>query len=132
MVTALTKGIKISVETQFQPELTDIMHNLIYFKYHITIENHNDFTVQLIHRHWIIYDTHMMKRNVSGAGVVGKKPILVKGNSFAYQSGCELYAEFGYMRGVYDFAVLNANNETVKYMQVSVPRFKLEFPPRLN
>jgi ApaG protein len=132
MVTALTKGIKISVDPEFLPELTDLKQKLIYFKYHITIENQNDFTVQLLYRKWVVFDTVMMHREIAGEGVVGKKPIIYRGGNFTYQSGCEIYSEFGYMKGYYDFAILDPSNNFVKKMRVGVPLFKLEFPPRLN
>ena len=132
MVTALTKGIKISVEPEFSPELTDSTNRLIFFRYKIRIENQNDFTVQLLHRKWIIFDTVMMHRKVSGEGVVGKKPIIQRGGNFKYQSGCEIYSDFGYMKGSYDLAILDSSNNFLKEMRVNVPLFKLEFPPRLN
>ncbi len=128
MNTAITEGVKISVNTQFRSDLSQIMSSQFFFNYRITIENHNAFDIQLITRDWYIFDSLNEPSFVSGSGVVGEQPLLKPGQSFTYTSGCELMSEMGFMKGFYTFKNLSNG----KLFQVIVPTFKLIYPPRLN
>ena len=57
MVTQITKGIKISVDTYFQG--TYYKENKLHFafEYSISIENQSSDIVQLNSRHWVILDS---------------------------------------------------------------------------
>ena len=132
MATALTKGVKISVETTFRSDLTDAENQILFFNYAITIENQNPFKVQLLKRHWRIFDALNNVREISGEGVIGEQPIINPGEIHTYQSGCDLNSELGEMTGNYDFAVLDESNTPQDSFKVDVPAFKLEFPPKLN
>ncbi|MDX1651891.1 MAG: Co2+/Mg2+ efflux protein ApaG [Brumimicrobium sp.] len=132
MDTAITKGVKISVETTFRPDLSDISKRILFFNYAIEIENQNPFRVQLISRNWHIFDSLDNLRNVNGPGVIGEQPVLEPGEVFVYSSGCDLVSELGYMEGHYDFAQLNAEDKPERYFKVIVPRFRLEYPAKLN
>ncbi|HET8962996.1 MAG TPA: ApaG domain, partial [Chitinophagales bacterium] len=55
--TKVTHGIKISVETRFQSEHSVSEHRHFLFSYHIVIENTSEHTVQLLTRHWDIFDS---------------------------------------------------------------------------
>ena len=52
MITGTTKGIKVSVETNYQPEHSQPANDHFVFTYRITIENSSNNTVQLKARHW--------------------------------------------------------------------------------
>ena len=67
--TQVTHGIKISVETKFQSEHSVAEHRHFLFSYRITIENKSEYTVQLISRHWDIYDSSSEHSEVDGEGV---------------------------------------------------------------
>jgi len=99
-----------------------------FFIYFITIENKSDFSVQLIRRHWDIFDSVGEKRVVDGEGVVGETPILAPGEKFDYNSGCNLTSDMGYMNGYYTLVRLINNEE----FQVQIPKFDLVVPARLN
>ena len=88
MIQQVTKGIKISITTNF--EGNRIQNSKIYyaFSYSITIENQSSDTVQLLHRHWNIFDSLNDKEIVEGEGVVGKKPILRPKEEYTYSSYC--------------------------------------------
>lgn len=128
MITATTEGVKISVNPSFRADLSHVEDNNFFFDYEILIENHNPFTVQLMHRDWFIFDSLDMPKYVSGEGVVGQQPILEPGEVYTYRSGCELTSEIGYMKGFYTFKQIGNNNQ----FQVLIPTFDLYFPPRLN
>lgn len=128
MNTAITEGVKITVKTQFRPDLSNVANNQFFFNYLIKMENHNNFDIQLLNRDWYIFDSLNEPNFVSGHGVVGEQPILKPGQTFSYTSGCELFSEIGFMKGFYTFKNLNDG----KLFQVYVPTFKMFYPPRLN
>jgi ApaG protein len=128
METAITEGVQITVETNFRSDLSHVIDNQFFFNYTITMENHNNFTVQLLSRDWYIFDSLNEPNFVSGNGVIGEQPVLKPGQQFTYMSGCELFSEIGFMKGFYTFK----NLADGKLFQVYVPIFKLIHPPRLN
>lgn len=128
MITAITEGIKISVESHYKSEYSRIDGSTYYFDYRISIENRNPFTVQLMRRDWFIYDSLDAPKYVSGEGVVGQQPILEPGEIYTYSSGCELSSEIGYMTGHYTFQVVASGKE----FPVMIPRFELILPAKLN
>jgi uncharacterized protein affecting Mg2+/Co2+ transport len=76
MVTEITQGIKVSVETEYQPAYSSPSQYHYVFTYRITIENQSEYTIQLMRRHWHIYDAGFNMREVEGEGVVGQQPVL--------------------------------------------------------
>ena len=128
MNTAITEGVQITVHTQFRHDLSHVANSQFFFNYRITIENQNDFNVQLLNRDWYIFDSLNDPDFVSGNGVVGEQPILKPGQQFTYTSGCELFSELGFMKGFYTFKNLRDG----QLFQVFVPTFKLIYPPKLN
>lgn len=128
MVTQITDGIKISVETAFEGTYFKNQEVHFAFSYHITIENHSKDQVQLLSRHWDIYDALHPKEFVDGEGVVGKKPILKSGEVYTYSSGCLLCAPHGSMSGY--FTMINFT--TTKMFHVAVPAFYLNAEFALN
>ena len=128
MITQSTSGVSISVEYEYQPEYSnpDNMHYM--FAYRITIENISDHTIQLLSRHWDIFDSIGETKEVDGDGVVGLQPILAPGESHQYISGCNLKSEVGYMEGYYTM-----KREVDNYLfEVNIPRFNLIASFKLN
>src|SRR6478609_10001110 len=101
MVTEITNGVKVSVATSYQKEYSSPVQNHYVFTYKILIENNSEYTVQLMRRHWYIYDANAMVRQVEGEGVVGQQPVLEPGETYEYVSGCNLKTEMGKMKGYY-------------------------------
>ena len=128
MNSAITSGIEITVETFYQQEYSNPLQHEYMFAYRITIENHNAFTVQLLNRHWHIFDSNGEFREVEGDGVIGQQPVLNQGESFQYVSGCQLRSEMGTMHGTYE--MVNLNN--LKKFTVDIPKFQLESPTKAN
>ncbi len=128
MVTKISEGIQISVETFYQSDYSNPQSHEFMFAYRITIENHNNFTVQLLHRNWFIFDSNGEQREVEGEGVVGTQPILQPGEQFQYVSGCNLRTEMGRMQGHY--TMLNQNNKL--NFEVKIPPFELVAPFKMN
>lgn len=128
MVSQITRGIKISVLTNF--EGTYFKNHKIHFafSYEVSIENHSKDSVQLTSRHWEIYDSLNNKEIVDGEGVIGKKPVLKPGETHTYSSGCLLSSPFGAMHGHFNMI----NFTSTKNFKVIVPTFKLSAPFALN
>jgi ApaG protein len=124
MISQISSGIKISVETNYSGSYlqNNRMHHA--FSYQIEIENLTADTVQLESRHWDIFDALHQKDEVDGDGVVGKQPILAPGAAFTYQSGCLLASTYGAMKGHYTFV----NFSTALRFQVDIPLFHLSAP----
>lgn len=98
---AVTRGVRVHVESEYASERSQPSQNQWFFLYTITIANESRETVQLLTRHWIITDATGRVEEVHGPGVVGKQPILKPGDSFTYTSGCPLNTPFGVMQGTY-------------------------------
>ncbi len=128
MDTLITNDVRISVETFYQPNYSKPERNEYVFAYRITIENLNPYTVQLLRRHWHIFDSCGEHREVEGEGVVGKQPVLRPGDIHQYVSWCNLSSDLGSMRGAYLFLRID-NDET---FDVEIPEFRLIPPYRLN
>jgi len=128
MVHKITKGIKISVETNFEGVFFKESRIQFAFGYTIMIENQGSDPVKLESRFWIIKDALNITKTVSGEGVVGMKPILRPGEIHTYKSGCLLTGFIGAMKGHYNMVNLN----TEKIFQVNIPTFKLNTPHVLN
>lgn len=128
MISQISRGVRISVETFYQPEYSNPLNSEFMFAYKITIENHNEFPIQLLSRHWYIYDSNGSSREVQGDGVVGIQPVIAPGNSYQYISGCNLRSEMGKMNGTYQFE--NAHNK--KIFEVSIPSFQMVASFKMN
>lgn len=128
MISKISEGITISVETYYQPEYSNPVNGEFMFAYRITIENNNAFPVKLLNRHWHIYDSNGSLREVEGEGVVGVQPQINPGESYQYVSGCNLRSEIGKMHGTYGME--NINNK--KSFDVIIPSFDMCAPFKLN
>jgi ApaG protein len=128
MVTQITRGIKISVKTSFEGTYFKNHKMHIAFSYEITIENHSKDSVQLMTRHWEIFDSLNDLEVVDGEGVIGRKPVLKPGESHTYSSGCLLASPYGAMRGSFNMI----NFTTTRNFRVIVPAFRLSAPYALN
>ena len=128
MATQVNNGIKISVQTNYH-ELASKPHQGLYlFSYKITLENKSEFVVQLLRRHWFIFDSCGISREVEGEGVIGEKPILSCGEVYQYESSCNLVTEIGKMKGTY----LMERKSDKALFKVQIPEFELIVPHRLN
>lgn len=128
MVSQITRGIKISVKTSFEGTYFKNYKLHFAFSYDITIENHSKDSVQLISRHWEIFDSLNANEIVDGEGVIGKKPVLKPGDSHTYNSGCLLSSPHGAMHGFFNMI----NFTSTKNFKVIVPTFRLNAPFALN
>ena len=126
--TKVTHGVKISVSTAYQAEYSDPRMGHYVHTYKIKIENNTGDTIQLLNRHWFIFDSNASLKEVEGKGVIGIQPIIEPGAFHEYISGCDLKTEIGKMHGSYTMIRLNDD-----YMfEVNIPEFQLIAPFKLN
>lgn len=128
MVSKISEGVEISVETFYQSDYSNPMQSEFMFAYRISIENHNSFPIKLISRHWYIFDSNGQRREVEGEGVVGVQPMLSPGENYQYVSGCNLNSEMGKMQGVY----FMENLMTKEIFEVTIPVFEMIVPFKNN
>ena len=128
MVTEITEGIKVTVETEYQPYYSSPSQYHYVFTYKIGIENNSAFTIQLLKREWQIHDAGFHIRTVEGDGVVGVQPVLEPGEFHQYVSGCNLKSGLGKMVGYY---LMERVVDGAKF-KVKIPEFVLVAPQRLN
>ncbi len=128
MIQQVTNGIKISVETEFIGT-NRYESNLLYaFCYRISIENTSNDSVQLLNRHWEIFDSLNVTEVVEGSGVIGEKPILEPSKKHSYRSNCLLTSPIGSMKGYFEMI----NFTTSKKFKVHIPTFQLMVTRALN
>ncbi len=128
MVSKISAGIEITVETFYQSDYSNPLKCEFIFAYRISLENHNKFSVKLLRRQWFIFDSNTEHREVEGEGVVGVQPVLGAGERYTYVSGCNLKTEMGRMNGSYEME----NQYTLQKFQVPIPAFDLIAPTKLN
>ena len=128
MVSKLTEGVEVGVETFYQPDYSNPISGEFMFAYRIHIENHNQFAVKLQRRHWHIVESNGLTREVEGEGVVGVQPVLQPGEHYQYVSGCNLRSEMGKMYGTY----LMENLYSKETFEVNIPVFEMIVPFKMN
>ena len=121
MVSAITKGIQVSVETTYQPDFSNPQQHHYVFTYKVRIENKSSHTVQLLRRRWEIFDAAETRKIVEGDGVIGQQPILEPGETHTYVSGCNLKSGMGKMRGSFTLEKLRDG----QVWEVVIPEFQL-------
>jgi ApaG protein len=120
---AVTRGVRVDVRCQYDPQRSHPAHKQWFFLYTIHISNEGTETVQLVSRHWVITDATGEIQEVRGPGVVGEQPVLAPGDSFEYTSGCPLQTPFGTMKGSYEMVTTDGER-----FHAAVAEFELSEP----
>ncbi len=128
MVSKISEGVEISVEIFYQSDYSKPLNQEFMFAYRVTIENHNNFSIKLLRRHWFIFDSNGEQKEVEGEGVIGVQPILQPSENYQYVSGCNLKTEMGKMHGTY--LMENQNNKKTFY--ANIPSFEMIAPFKNN
>ena len=123
-----TNGVRIGVESEFRPGHSFPHRSQYLHVYTIHIKNYNDFSVQLISRHWDITEADGEKKVVDGPGVVGEQPVIEPDGLHAYSSFCVLTFPIGRMAGYYNMIRVDTGEE----FTVEIPPFNLVQPDVLN
>jgi ApaG protein len=124
---AITRGIRVRVESSYVPERSEPERGSWFFIYTVEVANLGQETAQLVSRHWIITDADGTVREVRGPGVVGEQPTLEPGQSFTYTSACPLETPFGTMHGTYQMVT-----NTGERFDAEIAPFSLGEPHAIN
>lgn len=125
--TAVTDGIRVTVESTYVPEQSSPRGHRYVFAYTVRIVNEGLDEAQLKSRHWVITDAKGKVEEVRGAGVVGQQPRLRPGEKFEYTSGCVLETSRGQMRGAYQMERSDGSR-----FEADIAAFALSMPITLN
>jgi ApaG protein len=128
MLSSITEGVLVAVETEYHPEYSNPINNHYVFTYRIRIENQGDYALRLLRRHWYIYDSIGSRYEVEGEGVVGQQPLILPNAHHTYVSGCHLKSDMGKMYGKY----LMEREVDGALFWVQIPEFALITPTRFN
>ena len=128
MVSKISEGVTVTVETFYQPDYSNPVSNEFMFAYRITLQNNNAFPIKLLRRHWQIFDSNGSHREVEGEGVVGVQPQINPGDQYQYVSGCNLRTEMGKIHRDY----LMENLVSLKPFDVKIPVFEMVVPFKMN
>ena len=123
MYSKTTNNINVSVKSYYLEDQSKPDEQHYVWAYQITINNFSKQTVQLKKRYWEITESNGVKKEVSGAGVVGEQPILHPGEKFEYTSGAPLSTPSGFMEGYYEMETKDGNK-----FDASIPLFSLDSP----
>lgn len=127
MPTAVTEGIRVSVEAMYLSDRSSPEENSFAFAYQVTIANEGQGRVKLMRRHWVITDGNGEVREVEGPGVVGEQPVLDAGQEHQYTSGAVLTTPVGTMEGTYEM-----HGPEGRVFKAVIPRFALQKPGVLH
>lgn len=127
MSSAVTRGIRVEVESTYVRERSLPEEQYFFFAYHIRISNEGDDTVQLLSREWLITDADGNEERVRGPGVIGEQPVLTPGEMFEYTSFCPLRTSMGAMQGTYTM-----QTEDGERFEAEIAPFTLAVPHVLN
>jgi len=121
------EGISISARSTYIQDDSNLFRNRHVFSYQINILNNRKQAVRVVSRYWAVLDAKNKKYEVSGDGLVGKKPIIEPGKSFTYNSFCVLYTFSGTMRGYFTMQSDEGNgvNEPEADLKIRTPKIQL-------
>jgi ApaG protein len=120
---AVTRNVRVRVRAKYDPERSNIAAGQWFFQYTVDILNEGEEPVQLVSRHWIITDAVGEVKEVKGAGVVGKQPVIDPGQRFEYTSGCDFATPTGSMHGTYQMV-----SHSQGQFDVEIAPFKMSGP----
>ncbi|MFN8545352.1 MAG: Co2+/Mg2+ efflux protein ApaG [Candidatus Binatia bacterium] len=123
MPTAVTDGVRVTVESRFLPDRSSPEDDTYAFAYTVAIANEGRQPVQLRRRHWVITDGNGKVDEVEGPGVVGEQPLLQPGGVHRYTSGAVLSTPVGTMEGTYEMHEADG-----RVFRAQIPRFPLQVP----
>ncbi len=123
MYQAETRGVRVTVTPEYQPDKSEPEEKRWFWAYRVEIVNDGSEPVRLRSRHWRIVDERGRVELVDGPGVVGEQPHLAPGERFEYTSGCPLSTPSGFMSGSY-----RMQTDGGEFFAAEIPAFSLDLP----
>ncbi|RNF26098.1 uncharacterized protein Tco025E_01627 [Trypanosoma conorhini] len=89
-----------------------IFRYVVFIRNYGSSRNTKKWHVQLLSRHWVVFDEDMGQvTEVIGPGVAGNFPLLAPGESHTYESGVSLCGTSGVVRGTFQMNAYNEDGE---------------------
>lgn len=136
--TAVTNGVQVRASAVLVPEQCDLKRPRFTFAYSIrmsllpggcTVHGMTYNSCQLYWRRWIIRENETVKHDVNGEAVIGKYPLLLRGEKeFVYQSCSTQNCTPGSIEGSFTFVPGRLAEPKGDPFEVEVARFPLEMP----
>lgn len=128
MATQITHNIEVSVHSKYEAGQSNPSNEEFLYSYHVAIKNKSNGTIQLLRRHWFIFDSNGEYSEVKGEGVIGEQPVLLPSQIHEYDSFCKLSTDFGKMWGTF----LMKRMDDDEFFEVKIPEFELITISKLN
>jgi ApaG protein len=122
MSEAVTRNVRVHVESEFAPGRSNPAENKWFFLYTIRITNEGAETVQLLSRHWIITDAMGEVREIRAPASSASSRARA-GRGASNTLGCDLTTPFGTMRGTYQMVTSERED-----FEIEIPAFTLTEP----
>ena len=116
----LAQQIIITPTVNFLDEESFPEQGQFVWRYKIIIQNDSPITVQLLNRHWKIYNDSALVDEVFGPGVVGLQPLILPKNKFEYESFCILDTPAGKMLGNYEMQTVDCESFTIQIPDIDL------------
>ncbi|MBL0320348.1 MAG: Co2+/Mg2+ efflux protein ApaG [Alphaproteobacteria bacterium] len=124
MFSQVSNDIKVTVIPRYLESESSPPDDYFAWAYTVKIENNREQPIQLLNRHWRVYDANGSIQEVFGTGVIGQQPVIEPNAAFEYTSCTQLTTGFGIMVG--DYEMIDSNdNQTI---DVQIPPFSLDSP----
>ena len=120
MKDSINKKVIVVSSIDYLRSKSDPEESRFIWKYSITIKNNGTKAIQLLNRHWKIYNDSEMIDEVFGPGVVGLQPLILPKKSFDYESFCILDTPTGKMMGVFEMQTVECD-----HFKVDIPDIDL-------
>lgn len=117
---ATTQDITVIVRPVYLDNESDFFKRRFVFGYVVSIQNHGSTPVRLLRRYWRIQEEGGECKEVEGAGVIGKQPLIGPGSGHSYKSYSVLQTLCGFMEGYYTMERTGGQR-----FRVAIPRFDL-------
>ena len=120
-----TNQILITTNITYLTEESSALHGRFVWRYSIKVKNNTKAPVQLLNRHWKVYNEKGLIDEVFGPGVVGLQPVIIPEKEFSYESFCILDTPSGKMTGSYEMQIINNKAHLCKTFQAIIPDINL-------
>ncbi len=117
---ATTGAVTVSVRPVYLDHQSDPLRGRFVFAYFVEVRNGGLEEVQLLRRHWRIFDGAARVKEVEGPGVIGQQPTIPPGGAHGYNSFCVLETMEGAMEGTYLM-----QRPSGERFRAQIPRFHL-------
>jgi ApaG protein len=127
IISAISEGIKISVETFYQQQISKPVESEFVFAYLITIENHFPFSIKLKLKNSKISYGDGSYYQIHNEPVPKIWPRIEAGREFRCLCLCKLHTDIGRMQGSYVI-----EGEDCELREADIPAFDLVAPSKCN